>query len=337
MILVLQPGLGLDAIHDVEAAVRRAGGEPRRLFSQGDEGAHQAIEAKGARPGDLLDVTGVAFVLDGKSLFPKVARRGAEKREILISPKRARANIGGKELVIIAGPCAVEDHEQLEACAQMAAEAGATILRGGAFKPRTSPYSFQGMGEEGLVMMRAVADRHGLAVLTEVLEPGAVALVAEHADALQIGSRNMQNFPLLRAVGRQARPVMLKRGMSATLDEWLLAAEYIADAGNENIILCERGVRGFDPASRNLLDLAAVPLLRERTNLPIVVDPSHGVGVRSAISAMALAAAAAGADGIMLECHPDPGVARSDGFQALLPGQLLDIAVRARAVASLVR
>jgi 3-deoxy-7-phosphoheptulonate synthase len=193
VILVLQPSLGLDALHDVAAAVRRAGGEPRRLFSQGDEGAHQAIEAKGVRPGDLVDVAGVAFVLDGKSLFPRVARRGTEKKEILISSKRARANIGGKELVIIAGPCAVEDHAPLEACAQMATEAGATILRGGAFKPRTSPYRFQGMGEEGLVMMRAIAERHGLAVLTEVLEPGAVALVAEHADALQNGSRNARS------------------------------------------------------------------------------------------------------------------------------------------------
>ncbi|MEO6573444.1 MAG: 3-deoxy-7-phosphoheptulonate synthase [Polyangiaceae bacterium] len=337
MILVLQPGLGLDAIHEVEAAVRRAGGEPRRLFSQNDDGAHQAIEAKGIHASALAGVAGVAFVLDGKSLFPRVARCGDERKEISISPKRARAVIGGKELVLIAGPCAVENLEQLEACARMSAEAGATILRGGAFKPRTSPYSFQGMGEEGLLMMRAVAERHGLAVLTEVLEPSAVPLVSEHADALQVGSRNMQNFPLLRAVGRQTRPVMLKRGMSATLDEWLLAAEYIADAGNENIILCERGVRGFDPASRNLLDLAAVPLLRERTSLPIVVDPSHGVGVRSAISAMALAAVAAGADGLMLECHPDPGVAKSDGFQALLPGQLRAIAVRARAVANLVR
>jgi 3-deoxy-7-phosphoheptulonate synthase len=237
----------------------------------------------------------------------------------------------------VAGPCAVESPEQLDASALAASNAGATILRGGAYKPRTSPYSFQGLGEEGLPLLRAIADRHGLAVLTEVMDPAAVGVVATFADALQVGSRNMQNFPLLRAVGRQRRPVVLKRGMSATLEEWLLAAEYIAQEGNQDIILCERGVRSFDPASRNLLDLAAVPLLRARTHLPILVDPSHGVGVRHAIGPMALAAVAAGADGLMLECHPDPGLARSDGFQALTPAELLAIADRARAVALAVR
>lgn len=208
--------------------------------------------------------------------------------------------------------------------------------RGGAFKPRTSPYSFQGLGDDGLRLLRAAADRHGLAVVTEVLDPASVGLVAEYADMLQIGSRNMQNSALLRAVGRQTRPVLLKRGMSATLEEWLLAAEYIADAGNEDIVLCERGVRTFDPASRNLLDLAAVPLLRERTHLPIAVDPSHGVGVRSAIAPMAMAAVAGGADALMVECHPEPGTARSDGFQALTPSELAVLGKGMRAVAQAV-
>jgi 3-deoxy-7-phosphoheptulonate synthase len=236
----------------------------------------------------------------------------------------------------MAGPCAVEHEAQLEESARAAAAAGAKLLRGGAFKPRTSPYSFQGLGEEGLKLLRNAADRHDLAVVTEVLEPTAVGVVAEYADMLQIGSRNMQNSALLRAVGRQSRPVLLKRGMSATLEEWLLAAEYIADAGNEDIVLCERGVRSFDVASRNLLDLAAVPLLRARTQLPIAVDPSHGVGVKSAILPMALAAAAAGADAVMVECHPDPGTARSDGFQALTPDELVDLGARVRAVAAVV-
>jgi 3-deoxy-7-phosphoheptulonate synthase len=231
----------------------------------------------------------------------------------------------------------VESEEQLDACARAASAAGAAILRGGAFKPRTSPYSFQGHGDSGLEMLRAVADRHGLAVVTEVLSPDAVSRVAEHADMLQIGSRNMQNFALLRAAGQSSRPILLKRGMSATLEEWLLAAEYIADAGNDRIVLCERGVRNFDPTARNLLDLAAVPLVRERTKLPIIVDPSHGVGVRSAIPAMALASVAAGADGVMLECHPDPGSARSDGFQALLPDQLVALGAKLRSVEAVCR
>jgi 3-deoxy-7-phosphoheptulonate synthase len=236
----------------------------------------------------------------------------------------------------MAGPCAVESAEQLEAAARAARDGGAKILRGGAFKPRTSPYSFQGLGEEGLVLLRSVADRLGMAVVTEVLDTQAVAVVCEHADMLQVGSRNMQNTALLRAVGRQSRPVLLKRGMSATLEEWLLAAEYVADAGNENIVLCERGVRSFDPAARNLLDLSAVPLLRARTRLPIIVDPSHGVGVRSAIGPMALAAVAAGADGLIIECHADPGSAKSDGFQALAPPEMVALGAQVRAVAAAV-
>jgi 3-deoxy-7-phosphoheptulonate synthase len=317
--------------------VRRAGGDPRRLAGTDDLQGASAIEARGCDAADFADVVGIARVLDAPSAYPKVARGGRPTRVVTVGSGRARTSVGGGELCIVAGPCAVESPEQLDASALAARSAGATILRGGAYKPRTSPYSFQGLGEEGLPLLRAIADRHGLAVLTEVMDPAAVGVVAAFADALQVGSRNMQNFPLLRAVGRQRRPVVLKRGMSATLEEWLLAAEYIAQEGNQDIILCERGVRSFDPASRNLLDLAAVPLLRARTHLPILVDPSHGVGVRHAVGPMALAAVAAGADGLMLECHPDPGLARSDGFQALTPAELLAIAVRARAVALAVR
>jgi 3-deoxy-7-phosphoheptulonate synthase len=336
VILVLKDGTDLEAVKRVEAAVRRAGGEPRRLF--GDQAAHgagagrDAIEARGGDGELLRALPGVDFVLEARSPYPRVSRSPAGTREVAVRSAR----IGGREVVLLAGPCAVESPEQLEASARAAHEAGAKILRGGAYKPRTSPYSFQGLGEEGLFLLRSTADRFGLAVVTEVMEPGAVGVVAEHADMLQIGSRNMQNFALLRAVGRQRRPVLLKRGMSATLEEWLLAAEYIADAGNEDIVLCERGVRSFDPAARNLLDVAAVPLLRERTRLPIVVDPSHGVGVRSAIPAMALAAVAAGADGLILECHPDPGVAKSDGFQALAPCELTQLGLRVRQVAGAV-
>jgi 3-deoxy-7-phosphoheptulonate synthase len=314
VILLLDEGLSSEQVRVVEQAVRRAGGDPKKLSHEG----RVAIDARGADRLSLGRPHGVAMVLAPAPAYPKVAATGNGTRPITIGP----AVLGDGSFVLTAGPCAVESREQLFACAAAVRDAGGLLLRGGAFKPRTSPYSFQGHGEDALVLLREAADHHGLGVVTEVMEPGTVGIVAELADALQIGSRNMQNFALLKAVGKTTRPIVLKRGMSATLDEWLLAAEYVADAGNDRIILCERGVRSFDPAARNLLDLAAVPLLRERTSLPIVVDPSHGVGVRSAIPAAARAAAAIGADGVMIEVHPDPGVAMSDGFQALPLGAL---------------
>lgn len=216
-----------------------------------------------------------------------------------------------------AGPCAVESKEQLLAAAHSVAAAGASLLRGGAFKPRTSHRSFQGLGVEGLQLLQAAREATGLPVVTEVMDPRQVELVAAHADVLQIGSRSMQNFPLLREAGRCDRPVLLKRGASATLDELLGAADYILDEGNENVVLCERGVRSFDPSTRYLLDLAAVPVLRSRSPLPVVIDPSHGTGHRHLVAPMALAALAAGADGLLIEVHPDPDKALSDGPQAL--------------------
>lgn len=219
----------------------------------------------------------------------------------------------------MAGPCAVETRELLLAAAEAVAAAGAVVLRGGAFKPRTSPKSFQGLGEAGLRLLEEAAQRTGLPVVTEVMDPRDVELVARHAAILQVGSRNMQNFPLLREVGRQQKPVLLKRGAAATLDELLFAADYILQEGNENVILCERGVRGFDPSTRYVLDLAAVPVLRQRSPLPIVVDPSHGTGDASLVPAMAKAAVAAGADGLLIEVHADPEQALCDGKQALRP------------------
>ncbi len=226
-------------------------------------------------------------------------------------------SFGGEELAICAGPCAVESREQILATAAAVARAGANVLRGGAYKPRTSPYSFQGLGRDGLALMREAADLHGLAVVTEVLDPRDAEIVAECADMLQIGARNMQNTALLRAVGETGKPILLKRGLAATVDEWLLAAEYIALTGNERIVLCERGVRSFDPSTRNLLDLAVVALLARRTHLPTIVDPSHGTGVAGLVAPMGLAAVAAGAAGIMVEVHPDPASAVSDGMQSL--------------------
>jgi 3-deoxy-7-phosphoheptulonate synthase len=237
--------------------------------------------------------------------------------------------IGGSDAspVVIAGPCAVESREQLLSTAVAVKAAGAQILRGGAFKPRTSPYQFQGLGIEGLHLLREARQLTGLPVITEVMEPDMVDIVAEFADILQIGSRNMQNFPLLFAAGRNSahRAVMLKRGLSATIEEWLLAAEYIVAAGNPNVILCERGIRSFDTQTRNLLDLACVPLLHELTHLPVIVDPSHGTGRRELVPSMSRAGIAAGADGLILEVHPDPNSALCDGRQSITPEQLQSI------------
>jgi 3-deoxy-7-phosphoheptulonate synthase len=225
--------------------------------------------------------------------------------------------IGGEEFVVMAGPCSVESEEQVMKTAEAVKKAGAKILRGGAFKPRTSPYSFQGLGEEGLKLLRKAADKFGMLVITEVLDPRDVEIVSEYSDILQIGTRNAQNFPLLREVGNTRKPVLLKRGMYMTIEEWLLAAEYILSGGNPNVILCERGIRTFETATRNTLDLSAIPVLREKTHLPIVIDPSHATGKRSYVPPMAYAALAAGADGLLIEVHPEPDKALSDGAQSL--------------------
>jgi len=225
--------------------------------------------------------------------------------------------VGGGTLTVMAGPCAVESRHQLMRAAEAVAAAGATVLRGGAFKPRTSPYTFQGLGMDGIRFLVEARERTGLPFVTEVMEPGQVETVALHADILQVGARNMQNYPLLMAVGRTQRPVLLKRGMSATIEEWLMAAEYIVSSGNPNVILCERGIRTYETYTRNTLDLTAVPLLHRLSHLPVIVDPSHGTGKRWLVSPMALAAVAAGADGIMVEVHPDPDDALSDGEQSL--------------------
>ena len=240
--------------------------------------------------------------------------------------------IGAGEPVIIAGPCSVESAEQIAEAACAARDAGARLLRGGAFKPRTSPYAFQGLGLPGVELLARAGAAAGLPVVTEVMEPGLVPAVAELADVVQVGSRNMQNFPLLRAVGRSGRPVLLKRGFAATIEEWLLAAEYILAEGNPDVILCERGVRGFDPATRNLLDLACVPLLRTLTHLPVIVDPSHATGRRDLVAPMGAAAIAAGADGLIVEMHPRPDEALSDREQTIDPGTLARLVRRCAAV-----
>ena len=242
--------------------------------------------------------------------------------------------LGGGHFGVIAGPCSVESEEQILESARRVKQAGATGLRGGAFKPRTSPYSFQGLKEEGLKLLAAARDLTGLAVVTEVMTPHQVDLVAQYADMLQIGARNMQNYHLLQAVGETRMPVMLKRGPSATMDEFLLAAEYILDQGNQEVVLCERGIRSFESHTRFTLPLATVPYLQERTHLPIVVDPSHGTGIASLVPPMCAASVAVGADGMILEVHPDPHKALSDGAQSLNPDVFAETMAQCRKVAS---
>ena len=244
--------------------------------------------------------------------------------------------LGGGALQVMAGPCAIEGREQLEETAAAVAAAGVRILRGGAFKPRTSPYSFQGLGEKALLLLREVADSFGLAAVTEVVTPDDVPVVAEHADMLQVGARNMGNFALLRAVGAASRPVLLKRGLGSTLDELLQAAEYILASGNEHVALCERGIRTFEPSTRFTLDINAVPVLKSLTSLPVVVDPSHATGHSAWVQPVALAGVAAGADGLLIEVHPRPTEALSDGPQSLTPAAFAELMSTVRRVAAAV-
>jgi 3-deoxy-7-phosphoheptulonate synthase len=241
--------------------------------------------------------------------------------------------IGGPEVVVAAGPCAVESEYQINTIAESVARAGAKILRAGAFKPRSSPYTFQGMGEEGLKLMRTAADRNGLLVVSEVMDPSQVALLMQYVDVLQVGARNMQNYHLLRALGEVRKPVLLKRGLSATIEELLLSAEYIMAGGNYNVILCERGIRTFETSTRNTFDIAAIPVIQKLSHLPIVADPSHGTGRRDKVAPMARAAVAAGGDGLLIEVHHDPEHALSDGAQSLFPNQFAKLMTELRIIA----
>ncbi|HTX37095.1 MAG TPA: 3-deoxy-7-phosphoheptulonate synthase [Bryobacteraceae bacterium] len=241
--------------------------------------------------------------------------------------------IGGPRVVMMAGPCSVESREQIERSAEIAARGGAQVLRGGAFKPRSSPYSFQGMGEEGLKLLHEAAGRHGLLVVSEVMDSNQIPLVARYSDILQVGARNMQNYNLLRDLGRQRTPVLLKRGISATMEELLLSAEYILSGGNYDVILCERGIRTFETYTRNTMDISAIPIVKKLSHLPMVADPSHGTGRRDKVVPMARAAVAAGADGLLVEVHPDPDHALSDGAQSLFPEQFEDMMRQLRMIA----
>ncbi len=284
------------------------------------------------RGAPLAAIPGVAEVIPVLPPY-KLASKDAHPQPSVVDVSGVK--FGGGHLGMIAGPCAVEGEERMDAIAAAVAKAGANILRGGAFKPRTSPYAFQGMAEEGLKILRDVGRRHGMPVVTEVMDPRRVEIVAEYADMIQIGARNMQNFTLLTEVGRTDKPVLLKRGMSATMEDLLMSAEYILSQGNPNVVLCERGVKSFDPATRNLFDVAAVPAAKHLSHLPIIVDPSHATGRPHLIPACALAGVAAGADGVHIEVHDCPERAFSDGPQALLPAQYAELMTKIRAMAKL--
>lgn len=321
MIIVMQIGATEAQIEAVASFIRDRGFEPLVLPGEG----RTAIGIPASLNNDqrtniaaqINAMEGVSKVTQTSHPY-KLASREYKHENTIIKVKDVE--IGGDSFVVMGGPCSVESHEQFEAAAEVVKKSGATILRGGAFKPRTSPYSFQGLAEEGLKIMKEVGDKYGLVTITEVMSGDMVPLVSKYADILQIGARSMQNFPLLIEAGKSGKPVFLKRGPSAGVDEFLLAAEYILNQGNPNVMLCERGIMAFDSTyTRNVLDLGIIPVLKEYSHLPVIADPSHGTGVARYVRAMAKAAMVAGADGVMVEMHPNPKEALSDGSQALTP------------------
>jgi len=330
MIVVMKPGASQRQVDHVIERIEQLGlrshvivGTERTVIAalgEKRDGAKQALET-----GDGVE-----------KVVPILAPFKMASTEVKQERTQVEANglkIGGKRIGVIAGPCSVESREQILEIAQIVRDAGATGLRGGAFKPRTSPYSFQGMKEKGLQLLAEARSKTGLSIVTEVMAPEHVELVAGYADVLQVGARNMQNYPLLEAVGESNLPVLLKRGPSATMEEFLLAAEYILNQGNTRVMLCERGIRTFEDHTRFTLPLATVPYLHQTTHLPVVVDPSHGTGKASLVATMARAAVAAGADGLIVEVHPDPENALSDGFQALTPTAFRQMMTECRHIA----
>ena len=261
----------------------------------------------------------------------KLASRTFKPDDTVINVGDVR--IGGDEVIVMAGPCSAENEEQVMSTAAAVKRAGAKVLRGGAFKPRSSPYSFQGLGEEGLKLLRAAANAHDLKLITEVMDISQIGVIDQYADMFQVGARNMQNFTLLRELGHTRKPVMLKRGIAATIEEWLLSAEYVLSGGNSQVMLCERGIRTFETATRNTLDISAIPIVKQLSHLPIIVDPSHGTGRRDKVAPMARAAAAAGADGLIIEVHCDPDHAMSDGAQSMFPVQFERLMAELRIIA----
>jgi 3-deoxy-7-phosphoheptulonate synthase len=333
MIVVMKQGATRAQITNVTARIQQLGCQVH--ISEGEERTIIGIIGNG-RPldrGAIERLDGVEQTVPVLRPF-KLASRDFHPQDSVVPINGV--SVGGKKLVVMAGPCAVEGREELLEAAQAVKEAGAHMLRGGAFKPRTSPYSFQGLGEEGLRILADARRETGLPVVTEVMSPEQVPLVTTYADILQVGARNMQNFALLHAVGEAQRPVLLKRGMMSTIEEMLMSAEYILSHGNSRVMLCERGIRTFETYTRNTLDINAIPLLKQLSHLPVIVDPSHGTGKWELVEAVSKAAVAAGADGLIIEVHPHPSQAMSDGAQSLKPGTFSRLMADLRAIAQAV-
>ena len=331
MVIVLENNVTEKQIEDIIRVLQEHGFDIHR--STGVE--HTVLGAIGVHPEydhrQIEVLPGVAEVIRITEPF-KLASR-AFKREGSVD-SIGGVVIGSDAVVVMAGPCSVESEKQIFTIAQKVSAAGAKILRGGAYKPRTSPYSFQGMGVDGLKLLRAAADEFGLKVVTEVMGRSQIDEVEKYCDILQIGARNMQNYTFLKDLGKASKPVMLKRGLAATIEEWLMAAEYILSGGNQQVILCERGIRTFETATRNTMDISAIPVIKKKSHLPIFADPSHGIGIRDKVIPMARAAVAAGADGIMVEVHQDPDHALSDGAQSLFPEQFTQMMKEIRLIAA---
>ena len=334
MLIVMRHGATNDEIQRVVGVIRDMGYQARPM-----PGAQRTAVGLVGNDGHvdssrLEGLPGVQEVIHVTKPYKQVSREWQPENTVVRLP--GGVTVGGTDVAVIAGPCAVESERQIIEAARLVREAGAVILRGGAFKPRSSPYSFQGLGRPALRLLAQARDETGLLVCTEAMDPDGVGWVTEVADIVQIGARNMQNFSLLRAAGRAGKPVLLKRGMSATITELLLSAEYLLAEGNHEVILCERGVRGFDPTTRNLFDVSAIPVVQRLSHLPIIADPSHGTGARDKVIPMARAAVAAGADGIMVEVHPNPDEAKSDGAQSLFPDQFAQLMRDVRVIADVI-
>ncbi len=329
MIIVMKAGATKKEKDEVIKKIKELGYKPHIIHGT----TRDVIGAVGDERGKFV-LQSIELMQGVESVVPilkpyKLASREV-KKETSIIKVNSEVSIGGKKIVVMAGPCAVEDENQILKTAVEVRKAGASVLRGGAFKPRTSPYAFQGLKEEGLKLLARAREITGLPVITEVVNPETAELVAEYADILQIGTRNAQNFELLKKIGQLRKPVLLKRGMSMTIQELLMSAEYILSEGNQSVILCERGIRTFETATRNTLDLSAIPVLKEKTHLPVVVDPSHATGNYNYVAPMSYAAIAAGADGLLIEVHPDPEHASSDGPQSLKPDKFTSMMEKLR-------
>ena len=331
MLIVMKNSASVEQIHAVVGVVKDMGYDATPIPG-GQRTAIGIIGNDGGISSDrLAGLEGVLELIPVTHPYKQVSREWQDEDTVISLPNGTK--IGGLDLVLMAGPCSVENEREILDIAHRVKDVGATVLRGGAFKPRSSPYSFQGLGLQGLKFLARAREETGLAVVTEALDPDGVDLVVQYADIVQIGARNMQNYALLRRAGRAGKPVLLKRGMSATIDELLLAAEYILAEGNPDVILCERGIRSFDTHTRNLFDLAAIPVVKSLSHLPIIADPSHGTGIRSKVTPMGRAAVAAGADGLIVEVHHDPPRAMSDGAQSLYPDQFAKLVDEVRVIA----